>query len=74
MKSYTLKKINGTPNWEAISAVEINIPCEGISTVQAWGQLCWDETGIYVNMRAKEAEIRCEELDPLGPVCEDSCL
>lgn len=74
MKSYTLKKINGAPNWDAISAVEIDISYRGINNVQAWAKLCWDETGIYVNMRAKEAEIRCEELDPLGPVCEDSCL
>ena len=74
MKSYTLKKVNGAPDWDAISAVEIDIPYGGVSTVQAWGKLCWDETGIYVNLRAKEAEIRCEELEPLSPVCEDSCL
>lgn len=74
MKSYTLKKINGTPNWDTIPAVEIDIPYGGVGTVQAWGQLAWDETGIYVNLRAKEAVIRCEELEPLSPVCEDSCL
>ena len=74
MKSYTLKKVNGAPNWDAISAVEIDITYGGSQDLQAWGKLCWDETGIYVNMQAKEAEIRCEVLDPLGPVCEDSCL
>ena len=74
MKSYTLKKVTGTPNWDSIAALDIDIPYGEVGDVQAWGKLCWDETGIYVNLRAKEAEIRCEELEPLGPVCEDSCL
>ena len=74
MKSYTLKKISGAPNWDAVSSVEIDIPYGGESAVQAFAKLCWDETGIYVNLYAKEAEIRCAELEPLGAVCEDSCL
>ena len=69
-----MKKVCGTPNWEALDAAEISIPYGGESKVQAWGQLAWDETGIYVNMYAKEAEIRCLELNPLDPVCVDSCL
>ena len=74
MKSYTLKKVKGTPDWASLPAAEISIPYGGEGTVQAWGQLAWDETGIYVNLHAKEEFIRCEELEPLSPVCEDSCL
>lgn len=74
MKSYTLKKISGTPVWEAIPAAEIDISYAGETDVRAWAKLCWDETGIYVNLQAHEAVIRCEELGPLDPVCEDSCL
>ena len=74
MKSYTLKKINSTPDWDTIPALAIEVPYRKPADVQAWAKLCWDETGIYVNLRAKEEHIRCEELDPLGSVCEDSCL
>ncbi len=74
MKSYTLKKINGAPDWDAIPALDIDIVHRLETDVKAWAKLCWDETGIYVNLRAKEENIRCEELEPLDPICEDSCL
>lgn len=74
MKSYTLKKINGTPNWDAIPAMEINVPYRTPADIEAWAKLCWDETGIYVNLRAREEHIRCEETGPLAMICQDSCL
>ena len=74
MNSYTLKKVNGAPNWDAIEALNIDIPYRHETDVQAWAKLCWDETGIHVNLRAKEENIRCQELEPLSPICEDSCL
>lgn len=74
MKSYTLKKIHGEPNWDAISALDIDIQHGEPTEIQAWGKLCWDDTGIHVNLYTREAHIRCEELQPLDPVCEDSCL
>ena len=74
MNTYTLKKVCGAPDWATIPAAEITIPYGGVSTVRAWAQLAWDESGIFVNLHAQEANIRCEELEPLGAVCEDSCL
>lgn len=74
MNSYTLKKVNGTPDWDAIEALNIDIPYRHETEVQAWAKLCWAETGIHVNLRAKEENIRCQELEPLSPICEDSCL
>lgn len=74
MKSYTLKKVNGTPNWDEIPTLNIDVTYRRIADVQAWAQLCWDETGIYVHLKARENNIRCEELDPMPMVCLDSCL
>lgn len=74
MKSYTLKKVCGAPNWDAIDALEINIPYRTPADIQAWAKLCWDETGFYVNLRAREAHIRCEETGLLPMICNDSCL
>ena len=74
MKSYTLKKISGAPNWDAIPALDIDIPYRTPADIQAWAQLCWDETGIYVNLRTREEHIRCEETGPLPMICNDSCL
>ena len=74
MKSYTLKKISGAPNWDSIPALEINVPYGTPADVQAWAKLCWDETGIHVNLRAREEHIRCEETGPLAMICRDSCL
>lgn len=74
MKSYTLKKIHGEPHWDAIPALAIDIQHGEPTNIQAWGKLCWDETGIYVNLYAREKYIRCEELNPLDSVCDDSCL
>lgn len=74
MKSYTLKKVCGAPDWAIIPCLEMDVPYCYETDVQAWAQLCWDETGIYVNLRAKENNIRCEEDGPLAMVCYDSCL
>ena len=74
MKTYTLKKISGTPNWDAVPALNIDTPFGEPVDIQAWAKLCWDETGIYVNLRAREKHIRCEETGPLPQVCHDSCL
>ena len=74
MKSYTLKKISGTPDWDAIAALQIDVPYQEPADIQAWAKLCWDETGIHVNLQTKEKNIRCQELQPLDPICEDSCL
>ena len=74
MKSYTLKKISGAPNWDAIPALDIDVPYRTPADIQAWAKLCWDETGIHVNLRAREEHIRCEETGALPMICNDSCL
>ncbi len=73
MRSYTLKKIIGTPNWEKIPALQIDTVYNP-ANIRAWAQLCWDDTCIHVHLQAEEKEIRNELDGPLAHVSEDSCL
>ena len=73
MKSYTLKKVTGALDWNCIPAVEMDVVYRA-AAVQAWAQLCWDESGLLVHLYAKESNIRCEETHPLAEICLDSCL
>lgn len=74
MKSYTVTRITGTPNWDTIPAMQMDVPYLYETDVRACAQLCWDDSGIYVRLQAQESDIRCEELAPLAPICWDSCL
>ena len=75
MKTYTLKKITGTPDWSAIPVMPIdNLLWTDPLPITAQAQLCWDEEAIYLRMEATEANIRKEETDPLAEICNDSCL
>lgn len=76
MRSYVLKKINGTPDWSAVEVMPIdNLHwTEPPAPASAQAQLCWDEEAIYVHLSAQEANIRAEHTGLLDSVCEDSCL
>ena len=75
MKAYEIPKISGRPVWDDIPALEVSeiqwLPDCGIRMIQ---QICYDAGGIYVRQRAWEKELRTEVQDPLGAVCEDSCM
>ena len=75
MKTYTLKKITGAPDWNAIEVMPIDtlLWCPEVP-ITASAQLCYDENAIYVRLSAQEPHIRAEERGPLGVPCEDSCL
>ena len=75
MKTYTLKKITGTPDWSAVPVMPIDtlLWTDSID-VTAQAQLCWDADALYLRMEATEPNIRMEETDPLAEVCNDSCL
>lgn len=47
------------------------LPDRGIRMTQ---QVCYDETGLYIRQRAWERELRMEVREPLGSVCQDSCM
>ena len=75
MKTYTLKKISGTPDWNTIEIMPIDtLLWTDPLDISAQAQLCWDEEAIYLRMEAFEKDIRKEETDPLAEICNDSCL
>lgn len=75
MKSYTIKKIHGTPDWSAIPALQIdNLLWTDSIDITAQAQICWDENALYLRMETTEPHIRMEETDPLAEVSSDSCL
>ena len=75
MRSYTVKKICGTPDWNTVAVMPIdNLLWTDSVDITAQAQLCWDADYLYVRLEAWEKEIRMEETGPLAEVCEDSCL
>lgn len=75
MRTYTMKKIQGKPNWKKIPYLPIdNLLWTDSVDVSAKAQICWDEDALYVRMEAVEPHIRAVEEGPLAPVCQDSCL
>lgn len=75
MKTYTIKKVNGTPDWSKIPVLQIDtlLWTDSID-ITAWAQLCWDEEGLFVRMEAIEPNIRMEETGPQACTCNDSCM
>ena len=75
MKTYSIPRISGAPDWSAIPALTVDTvlwePDCGIRMTQ---QLCYDETALYVRQQARESTIRAEYSAPLSPVHEDSCM
>lgn len=75
MKEYTVTRVSGKPDWNAIPTLQVDVPnWEPDGGVVTFAQVCYDETGLYVHMRSKEAHIRAEVKEPLGMVCDDSCM
>ena len=75
MKSYTLKKISGAPDWSTIPVLYMDTQLWSDPVdIQAQAQLCWDQEAIYVRLKAVEKDIRAEYTGQLDMVCEDSCL
>ena len=75
MRSYTIKKIQGTPDWSTIPVMPIdNQPWGDPVDISAQAQICWDEENLYIRQEAWEKNIRREESGPMCRVCNDSCL
>jgi len=75
MKTYTVVKTNGAPDWSRIPALSVDCilwkPDCGVRMKQ---QICYDENALYVRQQATEENIRAEYSGPLSPVHEDSCM
>ena len=75
MRQYTITKVNGAPDWSQIPSLDVDnyLWCEELD-IKMKSQICYDETGIYVHLRAWEKDIRAELTEPMSMVCEDSCM
>lgn len=75
MRSHTVKKIHGTPNWSTVPVLPIdNLLWTDSIDVSAQAQICYDEENLYLRLEAVEPHIRMEGKDLLSEVSEDSCL
>ncbi len=75
MKTYTITRVNGTPDWSAIPTLSIDTVHKAeTSPVQAWAQIAYDDEQLFVRLSAVEEHIRTEESGPLARTWEDSCL
>lgn len=75
MRTYYITKVKGTPDWNTIPELSAdNVLWEPDCGVRAFGQLCYDDSNLYVHLRAVEKDIRAEYTAPLSPVYQDSCL
>ena len=75
MREYTIKKINGSPDWNTIPSLEVDNYqwCDELDIIMK-AQICYDETGLHVHLRAWETDIRAELTAPMSMICEDSCM
>lgn len=75
MRTYTITKTEGTPDWTNVPVMPIDtlLWTDSID-ISAQAQLCYDADYLYVRLEAVEPNIRMEETDPLAEVCHDSCL
>ncbi len=75
MRTYTIEKITGTPDWSKIPVMPIdNLLWTEPVPISAQAQICWDDENFYLRQEAVEPNIRAVECGPLADVFEDSCL
>lgn len=74
-REYAVARIESAPDWTRITEAELDkalwLPDGGIA---AWAQLAYDDTALYVRMRAREPEPRAAHHGLCDAVAEDSCL
>ena len=75
MRQYTITKVTGKPDWSKIPTLDVDNYqwCEKLD-IKMKSQICYDENGLYVHLRAWETNIRAELTEPMSMVCEDSCM
>lgn len=75
MNHYTITRTQGQPDWNAIPTLQIDhFNWTEPLDISATAQICYDETALYIHMRAWEQHVRAEHNKPQSMVCEDSCL
>ncbi len=75
MRTYTIAKKSAPVSWDSVEILPIDlVQLNSAAPIQAQGQICYDDNALYIRLAAVEEHIRAEVTDPLGEVCEDSCL
>lgn len=75
MKTYIIVRKKDAFSWEQIPTLAIDTLLWSPEVpISAQGQICYDDTALYVRLLAVEPHIRAEETSPLGAPCEDSCM
>ena len=75
MKEYTITRINGTPDWNTVPALQINeLHKTPQVDIRAQAQICYDDEALYIHLEAEEKDVRGTYTGLLDEVCEDSCL
>lgn len=61
--------------WADVPEAEIAVPGKvSDQEIRAFFRICYDDTALYVKLRAEEKNIRATYTDAFGMPCEDSCL
>ena len=77
MKTYTVTRVSGAPDWSTIPELEIDVSYRYTLEelpVRAWTQIAYSDEALFVRQRAVEPNIRRELTGLLDEICEDSCL
>jgi len=76
MKTYTMQKVIGQPDWSSIPSLPIDQVNNSDTTppVRAWAQIAYGDDSFFVHLWAEEENIRMVEDGPLANTWEDSCL
>lgn len=75
MKTYLVH--HAASDWDFTNAnlLEVDIPIlQAVPAVRMTQRVVYNESALFVSQCAWEAEVRAEVKDPLGAVCEDSCM
>ena len=75
MKTYTVKKVSGSPDWGSVPTLPIDHwNTDDRADVRAWAQIAYDDGQLWVHLAADETNLRTQESGPLARTWEDSCL
>lgn len=75
MKTYTVKKVSGNPDWSAVPALAIDTLYRNPAPqIKATAQVGYSEEALHVRLTLEAPVLRAVEEGLYGMPCEDSCL
>ena len=74
MRSYSVCRVSGNPDWSKIAKAEIDNVRKGPDDIKAWAQLCYDDVYLHARLSAVEKDILARFDGLLDFVHLDSCL